>query len=428
MQLTILRDLSVFWGMFHVIFLFLILFQSRYTKKKTIWMAGAGMGLLMGLNAVLLVVHGVDFLGRVFLFTCAIPSFSLFYVMSEKKRFRFLLTFCLADTCSLWVMAVTNLLDYYLGGGKFILMFISRLLAFPILEYSAYRYLRKPYLELQDSVEKGWGIFAGMTALYYVLLTVVVNYPVNIVKRPEDVLVCALILILMAFNYATIFFALYNQILFYRKQQSERILLEQNHSLENQLESQQRVRKMKHDMKGHTVVLSGLLGSGKYEEASEYLEHWKEEMDALSGQYCANPYIDVTVSYFSRKFEKIGAVFRPDIQIGEESLPYMEICRILSNALENAYDATKELPKEKRQISVQMKYRKDYLIIRVKNCCREGLHVEKGTIPPTEKGGMEHGFGLPAVQETAEKLAGGMLCYTESGNFVLDVMVRVKQK
>lgn len=120
-------------------------------------MAGAGMGLLMGLNAVLLVVHGVDFLGRVFLFTCAIPSFLLFYVMSEKKRFRFLLTFCLADTCSLWVMAVTNLFDYYLGGGKFILMFISRLLAFPILEYSAYRYLRKPYLELQDSVEKGWG-------------------------------------------------------------------------------------------------------------------------------------------------------------------------------------------------------------------------------------------------------------------------------
>ena len=54
--------------------------------------------------------------------------------------------------------------------------------------------------------------------------------------------------------------------------------------------------------------------------------------------------------------------------------------------------------------------------------------MEKGTIPPTEKGGMEHGFGLPAVQETAEKLAGGMLCYTESGNFVLDVMVRVKQK
>lgn len=123
--------------MFHVIFLFLILFRSRFAGKKTIAAAAVGMGILMAANGVGFIVFGIDALSKVFLFTCSIPSFIFFYVMSADKRFRFLFSFCLADTTCLWVMAVTTLLDSYLGGGKYVLLFISRLIAFPLLEYLA---------------------------------------------------------------------------------------------------------------------------------------------------------------------------------------------------------------------------------------------------------------------------------------------------
>ena len=73
--MIILRDLSIFWAMFHVIFLFIMLFRSRYTKKKTLLAAGIGMGILMALNGAALVVFGIDKLSKVFLFTCSIPSF-----------------------------------------------------------------------------------------------------------------------------------------------------------------------------------------------------------------------------------------------------------------------------------------------------------------------------------------------------------------
>lgn len=212
--MTRLRDISIFGAMLHVIILFLMLFRSRFTKKKTIVAAGIGMGFLMAANGAGLLVFGFEALSKAFLFTCSIPSFLLFYVLSADKRFKFLLSFCLADTVCLWVMAVTNLLDFYLGGGKFVLMFVSRLAVFPLLEYLAWRYLRKPYLELQKEVEKGWGTFAGMTMLYYLLLVVAVQFPTNIVNRPEDTFLCVLILILMLFNYGTIFMALYRQLLF----------------------------------------------------------------------------------------------------------------------------------------------------------------------------------------------------------------------
>ena len=116
MDLSLLKDLSTFWGMFHVIFLFIMLFRSRYTKRKTLILAGISMGMLMLLNGAGLVLWGFDTMGKIFIFTCTIPSFLFFYLLSADKRFRFLLTFCLADTSCLWIMGVTNLLDYYLGG------------------------------------------------------------------------------------------------------------------------------------------------------------------------------------------------------------------------------------------------------------------------------------------------------------------------
>ena len=421
--MTILRDISIYWAMFHVIILFLMLFRSRFTRKKTIVAAGIGMGLLMVANGAGLIVFGIEALSKVFLFTCSIPSFIFFYVMSADKWFRFLLSFCLADTTCLWLMAVTNLLDFYLGGGKYVLMLISRLIAFPLLEYLAWRYLRKPYLELQDAVKKGWAVFAGMTALYYILLVAVVQFPTNIIYRPEDTFLCVLVLILMLFNYATIFSALYRQLLLYRKQQSERILQEQKNTLEAQLDSQLNIRKMKHDIKGYTATLSGLLAARKMDEALTYLKGVEAEMDTLTGQFCANPYINAVVVHYFGKFEDMGAECRVDIQVGEEELPYMDLCQILSNGLENACDALKGLEKEKRKVSVQMRYNRNYLLIRIRNKCRDDLYVEQGEIPATDKAGQDHGFGLATVKEAAERLDGESFCYTEDGYFILDVML-----
>lgn len=421
--MTILRDISIYWAMFHVIILFLMLFRSRFTRKKTIVAAGIGMGLLMVANGAGLIVFGIEALSKVFLFTCSIPSFIFFYVMSADKWFRFLLSFCLADTTCLWLMAVTNLLDFYLGGGKYVLMLISRLIAFPLLEYLAWRYLRKPYLELQDAVKRGWAVFAGMTMLYYILLVVVVQFPTNIIYRPEDTFLCVLVLILMLFNYATIFSALYRQLLLYRKQQSERILQEQKNTLEAQLDSQLNIRKMKHDIKGYTATLSGLLAARKMDEALTYLKGVEAEMDTLTGQFCANPYINAVVVHYFGKFEDMGAECRVDIQVGEEELPYMDLCQILSNGLENACDALKGLEKEKRKVSVQMRYNRNYLLIRIRNKCRDDLYVEQGEIPATDKAGQDHGFGLATVKEAAERLDGESFCYTEDGYFILDVML-----
>ena len=421
--MEIFRDLSVLWSLFHILILFMMLYRSRYEKKKTFFLTGLAMGPLIVLNLVGLVLYGAEFMGKIFILTCTLPSLLFFWFVSKDKNGRFFFTFCLADTVALWIIVVTNLLDFYFGGEQYILMLIGRLALFPLVEWWVIRYLRKPYLELQESVADRWGIFAGMTALYYILLAVKSNFPVIITARPQELVSFLLILVLMPMTYATIFAALYRQLLFYRKRQSERILQEQKIMLESQLENQQHIRKMKHDMKGHMVTLTGLLAKGQMKEAQEYLTGMETEMSSLSGQLCANPYINAVLLQYSEKLEEMGAEYSMNIQVGEEELPYMELCQILSNGLENACDSLKGLDEDNREVSVQMRYSRDYLIIRIRNRCRNDLHVEKGTMPLTDKEGHEHGFGLITVQEAAERLNGEMFCYTENENFVLDVML-----
>lgn len=430
MKITLLRELSILWSMFHVFVLFVLIYRSRYAKRKTFFLTAMFMGPLILLNVAGLALIGPERMGQMFLFTCTLPSLMFYYIISMDRNWRFLFTFCLADTAAYWIIIVTNLLDCYLGGGYYIVMFLGRLILFPLAEWGAARYLRKPYLELQEAVSTGWGIFALMSALYYLLLIVAANFPTIITSRPESLPAIFLILLLMPLTYMTIFASLYRQLQLYRKQQEERIWQEQKIQLEARLENQQRIRKLKHDMKAHTITLSGLLVSGKIEEAQSYMWNMVYDYDQETSrqQFCANPWLNSVFSHFSGKFQKEGAEPEYDIQIGEEELPFMELCQIISNGLENAWDAIKVLPQEKRKVSVQMRYNQAYLIIRIKNRCRLGFHVDKGELPASTKKGAEHGFGLPTIQDAARKLGGELMCYTEKGWFFLDVMIKVRKE
>lgn len=420
--MTILRDLSVLWSLSHILVLFILLYRSRYPQKKTVILTAAFMGPLALLHVAGLVIYGPKLMGQVFLLTCTLPSLLFFWFMSQDKKGRFFFTFCFADTVSYWIIALTNIADFYFGGQKYILMLIGRLVLFPLAEWATYRYLRKPYRELQESVAKGWGLFAGMTALYYLLLAVTMNFPIVITERPQELPAFLLIMVLMPMTYATILAAMYRQLQLFQRQQGERMLREQKNTLEMRLENQQCIRRMKHNMKSYTATLSGLLAAGKTEEAKDYLRDMEQEMDSGWGQFCQNPYINATVAYYDRKLEELHATRRIDIRTGEEALPHMELCRILANGMENACDELVVLAQEKREMSVHMQYNRDHLLIRIRNRCREGRYVKQGKLPETDKG-QGHGYGLRSMQEDVERLSGDMVCYTENGYFVLDVMI-----
>ncbi len=425
MHPNVLRELSIIWSLFHTLVLFVLLYRSRFSNRKTFVLTILTMFPVIGVNVWGLIYFGPAQMGRIFLLTCTLPSIIFFYYMSVDRRGRFLFTFCFSDTMAYWVIVITNLTEFYFGDGRCILMFLGRLILFPLIEWWAYKVLRRPYLELQSSVNKGWGVFAGMSAVYYLLLAIMANYPSLITDRPQEMPAFLLILVLMPLNYATIFTAMYRQFLLYRKEKSETVLREVNQQMQAQLENQKRIYRMKHDMRAHTITLSGLLSQDKVDEARTYLEKLISTQKVYEERFCANPYLNAVLSRYVMKFEELGISFRLDIRTGEEKLPHMELCQIISNGLENACNCVSQLETDSdREVSIQMQYHKNWLVIRMKNRCQKGLRVEKGEIPKTDQFGREHGFGLQTIQEAAKSLGGDMFCYTENGFFVLDIMVR----
>ncbi len=44
---TLLRDLSIYWCLIHVALIFVMLFQSRFDRKRTWILSGVGIGVLI---------------------------------------------------------------------------------------------------------------------------------------------------------------------------------------------------------------------------------------------------------------------------------------------------------------------------------------------------------------------------------------------
>lgn len=158
--MTIFRDLSIMWSLFHILVLFIFLYESRFDKRKTLMLTCITMLPLIVVNVAGLILLGTEAMGKIFPVTCTLPSLLFFFIVAKYRDGRFFFTFCLTDTISLEVIVLSNIADFFLPGRHFIVMFLIRLLAFPALEFITYRYLRKPYHKLQQSIRTGWGAFA----------------------------------------------------------------------------------------------------------------------------------------------------------------------------------------------------------------------------------------------------------------------------
>jgi len=153
-------------------------------------------------------------------------------------------------------------------------------------------------------------------------------------------------------------------------------------------------------------------------KTKENLLHEEADAEIVQEQFCTNIYLNEIFNNYFRRLKEQDTVLRLDIQTGDEELPYKELCQILSKGMENACNVSIAQAAGERVVSVQMKCSSNCLLLRIKNQCSDNLSAKKEA---------ESGAGLHDLQEFVENMGGVMLCYAESVNSVLDVLVRVKR-
>ena len=417
--MTVLRDISFLWSMLHVILLFLLLFEPRYSWRTTLIAAFAGAGTLLVVNVLAMYRMGHGIIMTAAFFTCTIPSMLLFFVLSKYRDGRFFFLFCLSDTMCFWLLQITNFLDR-LSGDTYVMLLVSRLLIFPAVEFVFWRYLRRPYLELQRALDRGWWLFAIVGATYYLLImstAVPVDAPMPDAAGALRIL---LVLILMPLTYLTILHSLWRQMQVY---ENNRQLERQRRGYDLLCEKVELGRVYRHDMRHHLAALDGMLQQGDGAGALRYVQALSGRLEEITQQsWCANNALNAVLTAYIVQAEHAGCVVEAKVRVPKE-VPFEEtdLCVVLANGLENAVHACQELPDSMRKIRLEMELTENRrLTLSIANPCPQRVSFGPDGLPdaPKREG---HGLGLSSVQAVAKKYGGLFRCQWEEGQFLFRV-------
>ncbi len=189
-------------------------------------------------------------------------------------------------------------------------------------------------------------------------------------------------------------------------------------------ESYNRTRELRHDLKNHIFSLKGLAESGTKEELLGYLEKMTDAVEeATYVSMSKNSAVDAVLNEKLLYAQKNSVSTQFDVApLGDMKLSAMDVCTVLSNALDNAVEACAQIPeKSERYIDVKISDLGNELIISVKNPALSAPQKRAGRYISAKKDKENHGLGLQSIKRTVEKLKGDMLIKYEDGVFNLVV-------
>ena len=199
------------------------------------------------------------------------------------------------------------------------------------------------------------------------------------------------------------------------------LLEQQEHSLNQYVEEAKtrydETKSFRHDIRNHIAVVKKLLQNGKLEEAITYVEDLDDMAEKMSFPCSTNnPVVDILVG------NKLGIAKSMGIDVDcSLPLPYpcgirdIDICIVLSNALDNAIHAVKNLGTGiEKYIRVSGRIQGDFLMMEIQNSFHGKSVFKKGT-------------GLSNVKKVAEKYGGAMSIETQENVFVLHVLLIIPQ-
>ena len=117
-------------------------------------------------------------------FCMSIPSFFLFLYLAKYRGFRFIVTFCFADTLT-YILAFCVKGIAILGGFKGEVISLIFLIIFCIGAYAFLEPYCSRYRELMEHVTDGWNMMAVSALLIYILLSFAAAYPAPLINRTE---------------------------------------------------------------------------------------------------------------------------------------------------------------------------------------------------------------------------------------------------
>lgn len=407
--------------------MFMLLFESRYSPKKTLTLVSTTMIPLIIVNLLIVILFGTEIYMQLLLLICTLPSLIFFWILAKHRDGRFLFTFCMVDTVVLEIIYITNIIDYFLPDNNYVFIFISRLIIFPVLEWLIYRKMRSVYLNVQNHTKKGWITSAIIGVLFYIAITFFMSYPTLITSRPEYLPGFMLLLILMPTIYIHILNTLRSQQKIHEITEQENILKLQVTNMSQRMEEFQsadtKFRMERHNFRHLMTTLASLIESKNYDEVRSLTNDYIEIINETQVErYCQNVVIDSVLSAYIQKAKEKNINVSTQIALPDSlSVNELELATVFANAIENAIHGTETLSVPQRKLSIKV-LNVPCFMIQINNTFDGTILFDKKGIPFTYQ--PDHGFGVRSIVAFCEKYNAYYEFKTENNIFSLRIQLR----
>ncbi len=167
--------------------------------------------------------------------------------------------------------------------------------------------------------------------------------------------------------------------------------------------------KLFHDFHNHIGVLQQLLSHRKVDEAVQYLNALQAPMQEMTDTvWTGDETIDYLINSKAAAAKKGGIQMLVQVEFPRHTnIRSADLCAILGNLLDNALEASRQVPVTKqREIRLTIRRIHQMLVIKVENPLAALPNEKEGVLQTAKAQNGLHGWGLKSAQTAAEKYDG----------------------
>lgn len=187
------------------------------------------------------------------------------------------------------------------------------------------------------------------------------------------------------------------------------------------------IQKLRHDSKAMYQVLSDFLSKGEIEKASKYLRTMADIaaeriIFVNTDNDFANSIINAKLT-IAKSFDISASCMTVNSFTGIDDI---DLCRLLSNMLDNAITATSEIKSTDKRISVNISEDIGTYIFLVRNTIEESVLTNNPQLLSTKKNKEISGLGTSIIRDIADKYNGRCDFYEKGNEFCCSVILNTE--
>lgn len=335
---------------------------------------------------------------------------------------------------SLWTFCLSGYI-LTLISSNFVSSFLLRLLIALAIHlaytFSIYFGMRQSFFSLMRLSKAKWALAPAIAFLPFILLCIIYQNPAQILdpssNKPAIILICLICLILYLF---------FSKIFKYFLEQKQQ-LLDLNtfatHAKNAELHILKTARQekqaaiLRHDLKHFAGVITSCIQNQLYDEAIASVQSLLAHPAVSDSEitYSKIPILNALFGSYAKLCDEEGITFQPLITLNDSlSIDTMDLAVLLSNTLENAVNACREiLPPHNRSIQVKLYMAGEQLFVSLGNSCVHPIKINPDTgLPMPENTKEGHGIGLLSVETFLQKYEAQVDCSQNNDWFQLRII------